>query len=328
MSETEQTTEIVTAAKPLNVQPYEDGSGDVMRSSSGFQHAWRVAQMFAASALVPDHLRGRVPDVAVVLLMAWRLNEDPLVMMQHTHIIKGKAGFAAQYVIARANRSGVFKGRIKYRESGTPGKPDYAVTAFATLAETDEEVSFTASMEMARAEGWTSNSKYQSMPQVMLRYRAATLLVRLNAPDVMLGGSTAEELVDISQAPEVERAHRPVLDPEMPSIVTRAPTRPQEAPKPAASPAPTPTTQSAPTANQDDEGPSVADLKQECAKLEADLGGLTSSVVHNVRQRCGLGDEPILNSRLKRTGIGAYLEALRAELRELETSAQSDGELV
>jgi hypothetical protein len=51
-------------------------------------------------------------------------------------------------------------------------------------------------------------------------------------------------------------------------------------------------------------------------------------VVRNVRQRCGLGDEPILNSRLKRTGIGAYLEALRAELRELETSAQSDGELV
>ena len=108
----------------------------------------------------------------------------------------------------------------------------------------------------------------------------------------------------------------------------KAPTRPQEAPKPAASPAPTPTTHSAPTANQDDEGPSVADLKQECAKLEADLGGLTSSVVHNVRQRCGLGDEPILNSRLKRTGICAYLEALLAELRELETSAQSDGELV
>jgi len=211
---TEETTETTAITEAPQRQPimYEDNSGDVMRSSSGFAHAWRVAQMFAESALVPDHLRGRVSDVAVVLLMAWRLNEDPLVMMQHTHIVKGKAGFAAQYVIARANRSDVFHGRIKYRETGKPGDKEYAVTAYATLAETGEDIEFTASMAMARAEGWTKNSKYQSMPQVMLRYRAATLLVRLNAPDVMLGSSTAEEIEDtVVSVGHPQSVHRPEL---------------------------------------------------------------------------------------------------------------------
>jgi hypothetical protein len=156
--------------------------------------------------------------------MAWRLGEDPLIMMQHTHIVKGKAGFSAQYVIARANRSGVFKGRIKFREVGKPGSDNYVVTAFATLAETGEEVEFSASMEMAKAEGWTGNAKYRSMPQVMLRYRAATFLVRLNAPDVMLGANTAEEIEDVvvSRA-DVDHAHRP-------SLGTAAPPRQIEAP--------------------------------------------------------------------------------------------------
>jgi len=216
-------TEIAKAEPARPTPVYEDSSGDVMRSSSGFEHAWRVARMFAQSALVPDHLRDRVPDVAVVLLMAWRLNEDPLVMMQHTHIVKGKAGFSAQYVIARANRSGVFHGRIKYSETAKPGDKEYAVTAYGTLAETGDTVSFTASMAMARAEGWTKNAKYQSMPQVMLSYRAATLLVRLNAPDVMLGASTAEEIEDtVVSVGHPQSVHRPAMRPRVERPPVRA----------------------------------------------------------------------------------------------------------
>lgn len=212
MSEESPTPRTEMVQRPAAQLPaYEDDSGDMMRSTAGFSHAWRVAQMFSKSALIPDHLRGRVEDVAIVLMMAWRLGEDPLIMMQHTHIVKGKAGFSAQYVIARANRSGVFKGRIKYRDAGRVGSPDYSVTAFATLAETGEEISFDASMAMAKAEGWTNNTKYASMPKVMLSYRAATFLVRLNAPDVMLGALTADEIEDIENEPRVRSAHRPEL---------------------------------------------------------------------------------------------------------------------
>jgi hypothetical protein len=168
-------------------------STDLMWDSAGFEHAQRLAKMFASSVLVPEHLRGKLADVTIALLMARRLNEDPLIVMQNIHVIHGRAGWAAQYIIARANRSGVFKSRINWR---TEGKGDgLAVTAFATV-EDGSEVSFTVPMQMARDEGWTKNSKYKSMPELMLRYRSASFLVRLYAPEVMLGIPTIEEVED------------------------------------------------------------------------------------------------------------------------------------
>ena len=52
-------------------------------------------------------------------------------------------------------------------------------------------------MKMARQEGWTKNSKYQSMPEYMLKNRAATFFGRQYIPDLLLGVQTSEEVVDI-----------------------------------------------------------------------------------------------------------------------------------
>ncbi|MEO0699384.1 MAG: hypothetical protein AAFY81_06665 [Pseudomonadota bacterium] len=181
-----------------------------------FELMQREARLFSASPLIPDHLRAGGAEQAmancyIALRMAKTMGEDPLVVLQNIHIVKGKAGFASQYVIARANSSGVFKDRINWRVAG---KGDtLSVTAFATLADSGEEVCFTCDMEMAKAEKWTINTKYKSMPEVMLRYRSAAFLVRFYAPDVMLGYHTAEEWTDVASAgragPVIE-AHEPL----------------------------------------------------------------------------------------------------------------------
>ena len=161
------------------------------------------AKMFAMSPLIPDALRQGGPDQAaanclIALEMANLMGESPLVVMQNIHIVKGKAGFSAQYMIARANSSGVFHGRINWREEGQGD--GLSVTAYATLKDTGEEISFTCDMAMARGEGWTSNPKYKTIPKLMLRYRSATFLVRLYAPDVMFGYQTIEEHTDMLAA--------------------------------------------------------------------------------------------------------------------------------
>jgi hypothetical protein len=163
------------------------------------------ARLFALSPLIPEHLRKGGADAAaancmIAIQMAERMGEMPLVVLQNIHIVNGKAGFASQYMIARANSSGVFAGRINWRIRGKGD--DLEVEAFAFLKETGEEVSFIASMRMAKAEGWTSNKKYQSMPEVMLRYRSAAFLIRFYAPDVMLGHQTIDEIVDVVAASE------------------------------------------------------------------------------------------------------------------------------
>lgn len=175
---------------------------DLLFDPEGFAHGQRVAKMFAESQLIPPHLRGKIADVTIALMMAKRLGEDPLVVMQSIYIVSGRAGWSAQYMIARANRSGIFRGRINWRLEGKPD--DLVVTAFARLADTDEEVAIAASMAMARAEGWTRNEKYKSMPEIMLRYRSATLLIRMYAPDVMLGLPVDVEIETIPVEPGVD----------------------------------------------------------------------------------------------------------------------------
>jgi hypothetical protein len=171
------------------------------------------ARTFALSALLPDSIKGNsyeqaVANCLIATQMAHVMGEIPFVVMQNIHIVKGKAGFAAQYMIARANASGLFKGRLNWRIDKSDPK-NLSVTCYATLAETEEVVEFTVDMAMAKAEGWTTNKKYETMPEVMLRYRSATFLIRFYAPDVMLGYRTTDEIEDVSFA-EVGDAPEPL----------------------------------------------------------------------------------------------------------------------
>lgn len=169
-------------------------------ANNSFELRQRQAMIYATSPLVPEHLRKDGPKVAlancyIAMEMAELLNESPLVVMQNIFIVKGKAGWSASYMIGRANKSGKFRGPIQWSQAGQGD--GLSVTAFSTLASTGERVEFTVSMAMAKADGWAANAKYKSLPELMLRYRAATLLIRLYAPEVMLGYHTREEIDDI-----------------------------------------------------------------------------------------------------------------------------------
>ena len=52
---------------------------------------------------------------------------------------------------------------------------------------------------MAKAEGWLQKqgSKWQTMPDLMLRYRAAAFFARQYAPELTMGMHTAEEVADV-----------------------------------------------------------------------------------------------------------------------------------
>lgn len=178
----------------------------ISQGAERFALLQRQARMFACSPLVPDHLRKGPPEVAmancyIALTLAEAMGEVPLIVMQNIHFVHGVAGFKSEYKIARANRSGIFTGRIDWRIDKTDPK-NMKATAFAILKDTGEEVAFTCDLEMARAEGWTSNKKYQTMPEVMLRYRSASFLIRFYAGDVMLGYQTIEEMEDVVYAEE------------------------------------------------------------------------------------------------------------------------------
>jgi hypothetical protein len=53
-------------------------------------------------------------------------------------------------------------------------------------------------MDIAKAEGWVSKngSKWKTMPQLMLRYRAASFFSSLNCPEVTMGLYTSDEIIE------------------------------------------------------------------------------------------------------------------------------------
>ena len=61
-------------------------------------------------------------------------------------------------------------------------------------------------MEMAIKEGWytKSGSKWQTMPRLMLQYRAASFWQRAYAPEISMGMITQEEARDIEDVDYIE----------------------------------------------------------------------------------------------------------------------------
>ena len=165
-------------------------TSSLLMDPESFNHMQRVGSMLALSPLFPEHLRKGSKDIAIangvlVMNMAARLNEDPLTVAQNIYFVSGKPGWSSSYMIGKANQHGVFKNPISWEIKGKG--ESLSVTAFGELSSTGKRVEVTCDMAMAKAEGWTKNSKYQSMPEQMLRYRSATFLIRLYCPEVMVG---------------------------------------------------------------------------------------------------------------------------------------------
>ena len=172
-----------------------NNNGSFLTDPKSFEHTWRVATAFSKCQLVPTHFQNKPEDCIVALMMANQLNIDPYSALQNLQMISGKVGFSSAFAIALANDRGSFAAPITWDVEGKG--ESLVVTAKAILKKTKEEVKVSISMATAKKEGWTRNTKYQSMPEQMLRYRSATWLIRLHCPEVLLGMQASDEITDV-----------------------------------------------------------------------------------------------------------------------------------
>jgi len=171
--------------------------------TQAFELVQRQAKMLSASTLVPKEFQGNLGNCAIALNIAKRLGADPFMVIQNIDIIHGRPSFRATFLIAMVNASGRFT-PLQFRMSGE-GQTRSCV-AYAKDKETGEIVEGTEiTMAMAKAEGWStkSGSKWLTMPEQMLRYRAAAFFARIYAPDITLGMKTSDELMDIAEVRNV-----------------------------------------------------------------------------------------------------------------------------
>lgn len=169
-----------------------------LTDSQSFELAQRVAKCFAMSTLVPRDYQNNLPNCVIALNMAHRMGADPMMIMQNLVVIHGRPSWSAQFLIATFNKNGAFSS-IRYEFSGTEGQDDWGCRAKATELSTGEMlVGPLVTVGIAKKEGWfqKSGSKWQTMPEQMLRYRAASWFIRTIAPEIAMGLQTAEEISD------------------------------------------------------------------------------------------------------------------------------------
>ena len=173
----------------------------------------------------------------IALNMANRMGYDPLMIMQNLHIIEGRPAWSSQFIIAAINACGKFSPLrfeimnhgmtdVEYIETYWENKKkqtrqiktqieNASCVAWAIEKATGERIeSAKIDMVMAVKEGWyqKNGSKWQTMPDQMLRYRAAAFFGRIYAPEILMGIYSADEVrdfVDVTPEPAPQQATQP-----------------------------------------------------------------------------------------------------------------------
>jgi hypothetical protein len=181
-----------------------------------------------------------LPNCMIALNMSQRMNADPLMIMQNLHVIEGRPSWSSQFIIAAINSCGRYSPlrfdikqgdeidathttfewieRKKVAKVAKVRVRNATCIAWAVELSTNTRLeSPMVSMEMAVNEGWygKNGSKWQSMPDLMLRYRSAAFFGRIYAPELLMGLPSAEETADIitvTQQPDGSYAPDPVSE--------------------------------------------------------------------------------------------------------------------
>lgn len=170
--------------------------GNIFNSAGAFELAQRMSKALASSNIVPQAYQNNVGNCMIALEMATRLNASPLMVMQNLHVINGRPAWGSQYIIAMINQSKKYKTELQFEITG---EGDARSCTAYVLDKNDHRVEGpTISIQMAKDEGWygKNGSKWKTMPDVMLRYRAAAFFGRLNCPEMIMGIYTSDEVVE------------------------------------------------------------------------------------------------------------------------------------
>lgn len=224
-------------------------SSDYNRSAAGqmqrqFETFQRLAAPLAESKFVPEAYRGNIGDCIIAVEIASRLNVFPLTVMQNLCVVKGNPTWKSKFLIGCVNTCGRYTtldyevtidgkvGPISYKtwEKDPEGhnreilkkfdRPDLdnlVCVAVAVEKKTGKVLkSPPVSLRMAVGEGWYSKdgSKWPTMTELMLRYRAASYWVSTFAPEIAMGFRTVEEQQDIEDVEYEELPTRALAAPE------------------------------------------------------------------------------------------------------------------
>jgi len=201
--------------------PKASNSLTIFSSAESFQLAMKMAETLAKSTIVPKAYQGNPGNCLIAIEMASRIDTSPMMVMQNLYIVNGNPSWSSQWIIAMINNSGRFRTELQFDFGYAPEDGGLSCIAWALDKGGRKVTGPKITMQMAKDEGWygKSGSKWKTMPEVMIRYRAASFFGRVNCPDLVMGIYSQDEVYDMGEeATEVPAVM--ITNPDTGEIIT------------------------------------------------------------------------------------------------------------
>jgi len=178
---------------------------EIQREVMGFEKLMEMANMLSKSTIIPITYQNRPENVFIALDMASRMGISPMVVMQNLYIIQGKPSFSGSAMASMLRASKEFT-NVELNFSGTPNTDSWG--AFITAERRGKVIKgATVTIAVAKKEGWLAKngSKWLTMPELMLGYRAYAWFVRTHSPELLMGMQVSEEVEDVYEKKQDEQ---------------------------------------------------------------------------------------------------------------------------
>ena len=180
----------------------------VFSSLENFKEIYDIGKMFATSSLIPASYQGKPMDCAIAVEMANRMGVSPMMVMQNLYVVKGVPSWSGQACMSLIKASGEYRD-VHHVYFGEKNTDSWGCKVVAMKKKTGEEIiGPEVTIQMAKDNGWYSKkdkygnetSKWQSIPELMLAYRAAAFFARLHIPNSLMGCRVEGEAEDMQPA--------------------------------------------------------------------------------------------------------------------------------
>lgn len=182
----------------LQVNPVQDIK-NVFQDKGQFDTVLRGAMALSKSTIVPQTYQNKPENCFIAINLANRMNVDPMMVMQSLYVVQGKPSWSGQACRMLIENSGKYS-KVEHVYTGKKGEDSWGCLVTATRKSDGELITGPeVTIEMAKKEGWhgKSGSKWQTMPELMLAYRAAAFFARVHCPESLMGLSTSDEQEDL-----------------------------------------------------------------------------------------------------------------------------------
>lgn len=173
----------------------KEGVANIFSSPDAFNSAYTMAKYLSGSTMVPKEFQGNVSNCIIALDMAQRTKMSPFMVMQNIYVVYGNPSWSSKFVAALINQSRRYAIPLQYEFN----KDKTSCYVWAVDLDGNKVTGPTVTIDMAKAEGWygKNGSKWQTMPEIMLGYRAVSFFGRKNCADLLMGIPTQDEMLDV-----------------------------------------------------------------------------------------------------------------------------------